>query len=77
MDYFEAALSFGGILTDADIAEVKKRVSIRELKAGEHFVRFGELTNEIAFVEKGILRSYDIARNGDEVTKYFAKPNQF
>jgi CRP-like cAMP-binding protein len=77
MNYFEAALSFGGILTDADIAEVKKRVSVRELKAGEHFVRFGELTNEIAFVEKGILRSYDIARNGDEVTKYFAKPNQF
>ena len=77
MNYFEAALSFGGILTDADIAEVKKRVSVRELKAGEHFVRFGELTNEIAFVEKGILRSYDIAKNGDEVTKYFAKPNQF
>lgn len=70
-------LSFGGILSKDDIAYVASHFKNKKLKAEEYFQEFGKIANEIAFVEKGILRVYANDFNGNEVTKYFVRENQF
>lgn len=41
------------------------------LKKNEYYLKEGEYTNKIGFLEKGILRAYDIKENGETLTHYF------
>lgn len=41
------------------------------LRRGETFITEGEMGNQIAFLEEGLLRSYYISRKGDEYNKHF------
>ena len=77
MDKLEATLSFGGILTAVKVEHILPYWEGRELKAGEEFLRCGNVSDVVGFVHEGIFRSYSIDKNGDEVTKYFIRPNQF
>lgn len=72
-----AALRFGGILNEESIRQVLENVTERSLKANEHFLKFGQIAHETLFVSEGILRSYDVDSQGEEITKYFVRPNQF
>lgn len=72
-----AALRFGGILNENSIQRVLETVLEKNLKANEHFLEFGQIAHEIMFVSEGILRSYDVDNQGEEITKYFVRPNQF
>ncbi|AEI46942.1 Crp/Fnr family transcriptional regulator [Runella slithyformis] len=72
-----AALRFGGILNENSIQKVLENVTETRLKANEHFLAFGQIAHEIMFVSEGILRSYDVDNQGEEITKYFVRPNQF
>lgn len=77
MEKLLGGLRFGGILSEESITQVMKEMQERHLKANEHFLSFGKVAHEIMFVDEGYLRSYDIAKNGEEVTKYFVRPHQF
>lgn len=77
MENFVAALRFGGILNADSIQQILKTVVEKPLKANEHFLEFGQIAHEIMFVSEGILRSYDVDNQGEDITKYFVRPNQF
>ncbi|SJZ84869.1 cAMP-binding domain of CRP or a regulatory subunit of cAMP-dependent protein kinases [Chitinophaga eiseniae] len=77
MKKLTATLGFGGILTPQDIRHFSAHFKAKQLKTGEHFQKDGEVAREIAFVENGILRLYGVTPEGDDVTKYFVRENQF
>jgi len=77
MEKLKSALSFGGILSKTDIDKVASNFSSRKLKASEHFLALHKVAKEIAFVDKGAMRIYGADLNGNDVTKYFVKENQF
>lgn len=77
MEKLKLVLGFGGILSKEDIDYTASHFKNRILKAGGHFQEFYKISNEIAFVENGILRVYSMNQNGNEVTKYFVRENQF
>lgn len=77
MEKLKSALSFGGILSKDDIEKVAASFNLKKLKAGEHFQKFYKVANEIAFVDSGILRVYGADVNGNDVSKYFIRENQF
>lgn len=77
MDKLLGVLRFGGILSEESIALIVKEAQVRHLKANEHFLSFGKVAHELLFVDEGYLRSYDIAKSGEEITKYFIRPHQF
>lgn len=77
MENLKQILSFGGILSKDDIEYVASHFKNKNLKTDEHFQEFGKIANEIAFVEKGVLRVYANDFDANEVTKYFIKENQF
>lgn len=77
MEKLKSVLSFGGILSKADIDCVSSHFRNKKLKVNEHFQEFHKIANEIAFVDSGILRVYAADPNGNEVTKYFIRENQF
>lgn len=62
------ALSSYNILTEDDLNKIDENLSIRFLKKGELFIREGQVSKEIAFVQSGILRSYYHSSNSEEVT---------
>ena len=53
---------------------VTSRVS---LEAGEAFIREGDVSRKLAFIEQGIIRSYTIKDNGDEATLFLRWEGQF
>ncbi|MBB3842115.1 CRP-like cAMP-binding protein [Runella defluvii] len=77
MNKLKSALQFGGILGDDSIQQVLNHVHLKTLKTGEYFLEFGAVAHEIMFVDEGILRSYDTGNQGEEITKYFVRSNQF
>ena len=77
MEKLKSALSFGGILSEGDIAIVASAFQQRVLKTEEYFQEFGKIADKIAFVENGILRVFSTDEQGDDVTKYFVRENQF
>ncbi len=77
MKKLESALSFGGILSERDIAVISSSFQQKELKLEEYFQESGRTANKILFVEKGILRVFSSDKKGDDVTKYFVKEYQF
>ncbi|WP_281637784.1 Crp/Fnr family transcriptional regulator [Flavobacterium marginilacus] len=77
MEKLKSVLGFGGILSAEDIDYIVSNYKCRALKAGEHFQEFHKICNEIVFIENGIVRVYAADENGNEVTKYFVRENQF
>jgi len=47
------------------------------LEAGETFIRMGDVSRKLAFIEKGIIRSYTVKDNGDEATLFIRYEGQF
>lgn len=47
------------------------------LDAGETFIRMGDVSRKLAFIEKGIIRSYTVKDNGDEATLFIRYEGQF
>ncbi|MBL7843524.1 MAG: Crp/Fnr family transcriptional regulator [Cyclobacteriaceae bacterium] len=56
---------------------LKKYFSARDLTAGEYFVKEGETSKTIAFVNSGFLLSYQIDHKGEEVATTFFTPDNF
>jgi CRP-like cAMP-binding protein len=77
MEKLQQVLGFGGILSKEDIALVLSHFKHKNLKAAAHFHSMHSIAREVAFVEKGILRTYSADAHGNEVTKFFIRENQF
>lgn len=77
MEKLKSILGFSGILSKTDIEYVSSYFRNKKLKVNEHFQEFHKIAKEIAFLESGILRVYAADLNGNEVTKYFIRENQF
>lgn len=77
MEKLKHALEFGGLLSKENIDYIFSCFTNKKLKAAEHFQPMFKIANEVAFVEQGVLRVYGLETNGDEVTKYFIRENQF
>ncbi len=77
MGNLKSALSFGGILSTKDIEYIIGFYKVLKFKPGEEFLSIGKISRQIGFVDSGILRSYSIGNDMEEVTKYFIRENQF
>ncbi len=77
MEKLKAALSFGGILTKKNIESVISYFEVKELPAGMDFLTLGKISNEIGFIDSGVVRNYSVNEAGEEVTRYFFRENQF
>lgn len=77
MEKLKAALGFGGILTKENIQNVISYFEEKELPAGMHFSAIGKVSNEIGFVDTGVVRTYSVSEAGEEYTMYFYRENQF
>ena len=49
----------------------------KELRKGEHLLKENQTVNEIAFVEKGVLRIYYLSNEGKEVNNHFFLENDY
>ncbi len=56
------------ILTQAELENAHFENKTVTLKKGEYFVREGRTCKNVAFIKSGVLRSYFIKENGEEVT---------
>jgi CRP-like cAMP-binding protein len=77
MEKLKAALAFGGILTSDDIQVITERIIERDLAPGAHFLEQGKVSNEIGFIDSGVMRAYSVSETGEEATVYFFRANQF
>ncbi|MCB0637866.1 MAG: Crp/Fnr family transcriptional regulator [Lewinella sp.] len=77
MDRLHEALSFGGILPRESVDHILSHVEDVRLVPQEYFLLPGAISNRLGFVNEGILRSYALGPDGEEVTKYFIRPKQF
>lgn len=77
MEKLKAALSFGGILTSENIEDIRSYFYEKELAAGMYFSGIGKVSNEIGFIDCGVVRTYAVNEAGEEVTRYFFRENQF
>lgn len=50
---------------------IEEHFKVKELSAGEYFVKEGEYSKVIGYVESGLLRSYQIDSAGDDITTNF------
>jgi hypothetical protein len=77
MEKLKAALGFGGILAKENIEDVISYFEEKELRAGTHFSTIGKVSHEIGFIDTGVVRTYSVNEEGEEVTRYFFCENQF
>ena len=53
-------------LTEDQIEIIKNNVTVKEYHKGEVILEAGDLSSDVYFVEKGVIRSYTIDENGKE-----------
>ncbi|MBL3658916.1 Crp/Fnr family transcriptional regulator [Fulvivirga sediminis] len=72
-DYLEGL----NILTDAEIEWLYKQGVKKEIKKGEFFIRQGAVSDEVAFVNSGIFRSFYYSSGAEDVTYCLLFENSF
>lgn len=77
MEKLKAAFRFGGILSSEETAIITSYFEEKKLQAEEDFLSIGKAAGKIGFIDTGIIRAYVVDTNGDEVTTYFYRENQF
>jgi len=58
--------------TGEDLAVIKKQLTPKKLRKKQYLLQEGDVCKFVAFVEKGVLRSYTIAEKGTEHILQFA-----
>ncbi len=64
-------------LNNEEAEKFKSELKQRNLKKGDYFISSGQVSRNIAFIEKGYLRTYHIDENGNEITTEFNQPDTF
>ncbi|MCR6641300.1 MAG: Crp/Fnr family transcriptional regulator [Sporocytophaga sp.] len=65
------------LLTEDEIDTFLSKAEVYNLERGEYFIREGAISNTVAFVESGILRSFYVTPEGDEMTYCISFQNSF
>jgi CRP-like cAMP-binding protein len=73
----ETLKSFIPGITDEIIEHITQMSEITELKKGEILVHIGDIPKKISIIISGLIRSYYIDLNGNDVTRYFMDKNSF
>lgn len=60
-----------------DVFELFKLSQTRKLAAGEVYIAEGSNYQKLAYIKKGLIRSYLLKENGDEITLMIRWENQF
>lgn len=55
-------------LTEADLDELDQVMKTIQLEKQDYFIREGNVCRQLAFLSKGILRSFYVKDNGEEIT---------
>ena len=58
-------------LTDFELSQFAERLTVRELKKKELFLQAGKVQKVIGFITKGLIRSFFVDNNGNEITVGF------
>lgn len=58
-------------MTDFELSRFASRVAIKELKKKDLFLQAGKVQKAIGFIVKGLVRSFFIDQNGNEITVGF------
>ena len=75
--------AFHQILGDVNGVSIEEMITLfdiavqYQLKANEVYIRDGESSKKLAFIEKGIIRTYAVKENGDEATLLLRWEGQF
>lgn len=77
MEKLHTALSFGRILTEAQVDYIISHYKRISLQTNDHYLQFEQISDQIGFVNQGILRVYTLDDKGTEITKYFIREQQF
>lgn len=77
MEKLRSTLAFGGILTAEALDYVLPFFEQESFRSLDYFLELGKVSNRLAFINWGIFRIYGIGHQGEEVTKYFFRTNQF
>jgi CRP-like cAMP-binding protein len=72
----ELLFDLAGVLP-ADTQPLFEMTSQLSLEAGEAYIREGDTSRRLAFIEQGIMRAYTIKNNGDEATLFLRWEGQF
>jgi CRP-like cAMP-binding protein len=58
-------------LTDPELSQFASSLTIKELKKKEHFLQSGKIQKAIGYITKGLIRSFFIDQEGNEITVGF------
>ncbi|WP_216647438.1 Crp/Fnr family transcriptional regulator [Chitinophaga sp. SYP-B3965] len=58
-------------LTDIELSQFASKLTSKELKKKDLFLQSGKIQKAIGFIEKGLVRSFFIDGNGNEITVGF------
>jgi CRP-like cAMP-binding protein len=64
------------LLTNNELDEVEKYISIRILNKGEFFITEKKICTEVAFIQSGILRSFYNSTDNEEITNCISFENE-
>lgn len=77
MENLHKALCFGGILGEEEIVKITELFETKLLKPGDHFIFPRQISDELGFIDEGILRVYIANDEKEEATRYFMRRHQF
>src|SRR6476469_10533304 len=77
LDNFFNKLSKGITLTEADKTIFSQHVIVKKLRKRQYLLQEGEICKSVAFVSKGVLRSYLIDKKSNEHIIQFAPEGWF
>lgn len=64
-------------LSKEELTQVAEHVVIRNVKKGDYLIQAGQICKEIVFLEEGLLRSFYLNPNGDDMTYCVTFENEF
>ncbi|WP_300666197.1 Crp/Fnr family transcriptional regulator [Fluviicola sp.] len=65
------------IFSEEEIDRILPLFSVRKVEKGDYFIREGHYCSEVAFIEKGVFRSFYTSEAGEEITYCFRFQNEF
>lgn len=65
------------ILSENDIAQICQYFEAETIPKNQYFLEAGERCSRVGFLQNGILCSYILSSEGEEVVKHFIEPGQF
>jgi CRP-like cAMP-binding protein len=75
--YLESIKAFCPAITSDELLEFSEKVSVQEMSKKDFFLEAGKVQKTIGFIAKGLVRSFFIDRNGDEITVGFYPEGEY